>query len=33
VEGRQPEEMTLPVLMKPFPVNWVKQAEAHDSRA
>jgi hypothetical protein len=24
VEGRQPEEMALPVLMKPFPVNWVK---------
>ena len=25
VEGRQPAEMTLPVLMKPFAVEWVRQ--------
>ena len=25
VEGRQPADMTLPVLMKPFPVEWVGQ--------
>jgi hypothetical protein len=28
VEGRQPEEMTLPVLMKPFPVVWERQHRA-----
>ena len=26
VEGRQPAEMTLPVLMKPFAVEWVGQS-------
>jgi len=26
VEGRQPAEMTLPVLMKPFAVEWVRQS-------
>ena len=25
VEGRQPAEITWPVLMKPFPVEWVGQ--------
>jgi hypothetical protein len=25
VEGRQPAEMTLPALMKPFPVEWAQQ--------
>lgn len=25
VEGRQPADMTLPVLMKPFPLEWVGQ--------
>jgi hypothetical protein len=29
VEGRQPEEMTLPVLMKPFPVVWEREANTH----
>ena len=27
VEGRQPAEMTLPVLMKPFALEWVGQCE------
>lgn len=25
LEGRQPEEVTLPVLMRPFPVEWERQ--------
>ena len=25
LEGRQPEEASLPVLMRPFPVEWCKQ--------
>jgi hypothetical protein len=28
LDGRQPPEMTLAVLMTPFPVAWVQQAEA-----
>lgn len=28
LDGRQPPEMTLAVLMKPFPVAWEEQAEA-----
>ncbi|MBR0679333.1 hypothetical protein GXW74_02445 [Roseomonas eburnea] len=26
LDGRQPEEMTLPALMEPFPVEWDRQA-------
>jgi hypothetical protein len=25
LDGQQPEEVTLPALMKPFPVKWVRQ--------
>ena len=25
LDGRQPDDMTLPGLMEPFPVNWVEQ--------
>jgi hypothetical protein len=25
LDGRQPEEVTLPVLMGPFPVEWERQ--------
>lgn len=25
LDGRQPEDLTLPTLMKPFPVAWVEQ--------
>lgn len=28
LDGRQPEGMTLPALMKPLPVNWRAQAKA-----
>ena len=28
LDGRQPPEMTLAVLMKPFPVAWVEQRES-----
>ncbi|MBM3950793.1 MAG: Rrf2 family transcriptional regulator [Rhodospirillales bacterium] len=28
LDGRQPAEMTLAVLMKPFPVGWREQVEA-----
>ncbi|EFH10723.1 hypothetical protein [Teichococcus cervicalis] len=32
LDGRQPEGMTLPALMKPFPVEWARQFE-HRVRA
>ncbi len=32
LDGRQPAEMTLAVLMKPFPVEWGEQAEAFSLR-
>ena len=25
LDGRQPEEVTLPKLMEPFPVQWIQQ--------
>jgi len=28
LDGRQPEGMTLPALMEPFPVEWDQQAGA-----
>ncbi len=28
LEGRQPDGMTLPALMEPFPVGWEGQREA-----
>lgn len=28
LDGRQPEGMTLPLLMKPFPLDWEKQTVA-----
>ena len=28
LDGRQPAEMTLAVLMRPFPVGWTEQVEA-----
>ena len=31
LDGRQPEGMTLPVLMGPFPVEWKKQAPSEAS--
>ena len=31
LDGRQPEGMTLPVLMRPFPVEWKKQAPSEAS--
>lgn len=27
LDGRQPDGMTLPALMKPFPVEWERQSE------
>jgi hypothetical protein len=27
LDGRQPERMTLPGLMEPFPVEWKKQQD------
>jgi hypothetical protein len=32
LDGRQPAEMTLAVLMRPFPVAWEEQVEAGFSR-
>jgi hypothetical protein len=31
LEGRQPEGMTLPGLMEPFPVEWVRQRDQRSS--
>jgi hypothetical protein len=28
LDGRQPDDMTLPGLMEPFPVEWVKQQQS-----
>ncbi len=32
LDGRQPEGMTLPELMEPFPVEWTEQVEAKPGR-
>ena len=29
LDGRQPEPMTLPALMEPFPIEWARQRDRH----